>query len=102
MLALLQELALTPNQPVYAGSSSQWGDVEKQIGTALPQDYKQLINLYGFGSFGGYVCPLSPFIETSGPNSHLSLFRGMKALSILDPFQIESPGSFQPFPIYPA
>lgn len=102
MLTELQVLVPPPDSPVFAGTWDQWNEVEQWIGTALPQDYKQLINLYGSGSFGGRVCLLNPFIKTSSPWSHFSLFRGLKSLSIIEPFQRESPDTCQPFPVYPA
>jgi len=102
MLTELQAVAPPPDNPVFAGTPSQWREVEQRIGTALPQDYKQLINLYGSGSFGGRVCLLSPFIGEASSRTQFSLFRGMKNLSIIEPFQREGPDACQPFPIYPA
>jgi len=102
VLAQIQALAPPPNNPAFAGTPDQWNEVEQWIGTVLPQDYKELINLYGCGSFGGRVCLLSPFIKISSRWSHFSLFRGIQALSAIEPFQRESPDTCQPFPVYPA
>ncbi|MGW1160993.1 hypothetical protein ACWD5Q_23665 [Streptomyces sp. NPDC002513] len=32
-----------------------WADVESRLGTALPSDYKQLAELFGYGAFDGYL-----------------------------------------------
>ena len=102
MITQLQSLAPPPANAVYAGTASEWTSVESRLGTTLPEDYKQLINLYGAGSFGGYVCPLTPFAPDMGTGSRFSLYRAVTALKIIEPFQQEAPEDFQPFPVYPA
>ena len=50
-----------PLQPVDAGTPEQWEAVEQELGTALPQDYKWLVNIYGVGWFANWICVYSPF-----------------------------------------
>lgn len=45
-----------------------WDVVERQLRTRLPQDYKDLIRLYGWGQFVGHFRLFHP-IEPSGSNS---------------------------------
>jgi hypothetical protein len=47
-LALLVELIPPPEQPV---GFAPWTVVEEQVGLALPDDYKKLLDIYGAGTF---------------------------------------------------
>lgn len=60
-LEKLVQLAPPPLQPVDAGASDQWTEVEAVFGVTLPNDYKRLINTYGAGTFCDQVCIISPF-----------------------------------------
>ncbi|SIN91516.1 SMI1-KNR4 cell-wall [Singulisphaera sp. GP187] len=96
-LRLLAE-APPPACPVNAGSPEQWDEVEAQLGTVLPGDYKWLINTYGSGDFCDLLGVLNPFSSSESGN----------LLSQVDPIlehYREGPG-FQiavkrPFPAYP-
>ena len=57
----LIELIPPPAVPESAGAQEQWWEVERQLGASLPQDYKQLVNTYGVGWFGNWICIYSPF-----------------------------------------
>ncbi|MFD7258627.1 SMI1/KNR4 family protein [Streptomyces sp. NPDC059874] len=37
-----------------------WADVEARLGTALPGDYKRLVELFGFGAFDGFLTMRMP------------------------------------------
>jgi hypothetical protein len=37
-----------------------WGVVEERLGTRLPADYKELVEVFGPGAFGGYLQVLCP------------------------------------------
>ena len=50
-----------PHTPEGAGTAEGWADVEQALGTALPQDYKGLIDTYGAGWFADWICVFSPF-----------------------------------------
>jgi hypothetical protein len=47
----LTKILPPPSQPVEA--SGDWDEVERTLGTALPDDYKEFISLYGTGFIGG-------------------------------------------------
>src|SRR4051794_2040355 len=64
----LLELAPSPDQPVEPGSSEQWKEVERTLGTPLPGDYKQMINAYGTGEFCDLFYLFNPFSTSAGMN----------------------------------
>ncbi len=102
LLTQLQDLAPPPDQPLFAGTVPQWNEVEQKIGTALPQDYKILINLYGLGSFGGHVTLLNPFVPELGPNSAFSFYRAVNFWNEMEELRRENPEIYPPFSSYPS
>jgi hypothetical protein len=64
----LLELAPPPTSPVDAGSPDRWGEVEQALGTALPGDYKRLINTNGSGEFCDLLYLLNPFSTVKSMN----------------------------------
>ena len=103
LLTQLQALAPPPDDPLFAGTPAQWDEVERNIGTALPQDYKQLVSLYGLGSFGGYVCPLNPFVPALGSNSsRFNFYRAINFWNEMEDLRREDPEIYPPFPGYPS
>ena len=102
LLTQLQSLAPPPDHPIFAGTPSQWDEVEHKVGIALPKDYKQLVNLCGIGSFGGHICLLNPFVPDRGPNSKPNFYRAVNSLNEMDYLRRENPDFYPPFPPYPA
>ena len=43
------------------GRPDQWNDVEQQLGTRLPDDYKDYINSYGTGMISSYLVVYNAF-----------------------------------------
>lgn len=72
-----------PTEPVSA-FSGPWEPIEAEIGTRLPQDYKDLARLYGFGKFLNFLVVYSPICRSPyvrlGPQVHTAhaLFRGVE------------------------
>ena len=96
----LVQLVPPPLVPIDAGDPSLWKDIEAKLGTKLPQDYKQLVNLYGVGYFCGYVCPLNPFID---PPGYLHLIEsGRDVMEMYEQGRSQNPKYHAPFPAYPA
>ncbi len=102
LLTQLQALAPPPEKPIFTGTPLQWDEVERNIGTPLPQDYKQLISLYGLGSFGGYICLLNPFVPALGPNSTFNFYRALNFWNEMEDLRREDPEIYPPFPGYPS
>ena len=48
-LALLVGVVTPPTRPVYNDGPVSWDEIERAMGFALPDDYKQLIHTYGYG-----------------------------------------------------
>lgn len=57
-MALDELITLVP--PPKSVPSYDWGAVEAALGHALPDDYKELVDVYGGGSFGGYLGLMAP------------------------------------------
>lgn len=93
----LHQILTPPLSPVEGGTSSDndmvtWSDIEKQLGTKLPGDYKSFIRTFGTGSIGSFLWVFNPFSK----NPHLNLLNQRKAqldnLRILhDQYGIECP-----------
>lgn len=63
-IAKLTKLVPPPNKPISSGTGQDWAKVEKEIGTRLPQDYKDFIAAYGSGSFAQFYTVFNPFAES--------------------------------------
>lgn len=50
-----------PATPVWAGDKAEWEEVQEELGTVLPRDYRELIQAYGCGGFCCTFAILSPF-----------------------------------------
>jgi hypothetical protein len=61
--------AAPPPKPIAAGTQEQFEVVERQLGFVLPADYKNVIAMYGDGSWFDFLYLLNPFSS----NSHLNL-----------------------------
>ena len=93
-LERLVTLVRPPEHPVDAGTPDQWPRVEREIGTALPPDYKQLVNLFGVGFFANWIYVNSPF------SSQFRLGEpGL--LEFIVSGREESPEYYHPFSAYP-
>ncbi|UFQ13539.1 MULTISPECIES: SMI1/KNR4 family protein [Streptomyces] len=64
--AVVRLTALVP--PAGPQRSRDWAAVEEQLGTALPQDYKELVDTYGGGVFDETVWLLDPACPRPGYN----------------------------------
>lgn len=53
LLQKVTELIPPPTTPL--GLDHTWDNVEKEIGTDLPHDYKEFIDVYGSGLLGGMI-----------------------------------------------
>jgi len=70
-----------PDSPVWTGAGQEWETVERELGTALPEDYCELIAFYGSGGFCGTFSIASSFGGKRGLKSkhdmRTEFFRGM-------------------------
>jgi len=87
-----------PEAPVETGSPGAWPSIEDQIGSPLPRDYKEYINIYGTGSLGGFLWPYNPFSK----NQNLNLLRRAQLdASALRQLREEFGEEEVPFPLHP-
>ena len=98
----LRSIIPPPSSPVFAGDANAWQDVENELGITLPNDYKQLINLYGVGCFGGFVWPLNPFVPRFHEASPFRLEAGTNMMKLFETVRLEDPDAFPPFPAHPS
>lgn len=91
----LCEKMIPPKQPLECGSEEEWHKIEKQLGTALPSDYKEYIRTFGTGKIGAFLLPFNPFAK----NKYLNLVGQRKeTLDALREFYDEAGYAFPLFP----
>lgn len=85
-----------PPSPIETGARS-WLEIETEIGTRLPQDYKEYIEKYGSGRIGDFIAIFNPF----SANRHTNILDQIpKQTEILNHFKRTSPSEC-PYPIFP-
>ncbi|MFE2869870.1 SMI1/KNR4 family protein [Embleya sp. NPDC059259] len=93
----MEELAGLFDVPDGRGWQTDWLQVERRLGTALPDDYKELVGHFGLGEFDDYMGLLIP----GASNSLLDISEVSESLNRSlneDPSLRES---FAPFEIFP-
>jgi hypothetical protein len=101
-LQKLMKLVPPPTMPVAPGSSDAWKEVEEELGTPLPQDFKDYIKIYGAGQWADFFGILDPFYKWKSPSAFKNWkewrdkqFEGYKEL------QKDYPEDIAPFSVYP-
>ena len=96
---------LPPPEGVSPVTAARWDAVERQVGTALPPDYKAFIDRYGLGRIAEVLSVFTPFSDTPHANL-LQQARGQldarRELSLmldepLIPALYPAPGGLLPF-----
>jgi hypothetical protein len=67
-LGRLRSLVPPPARPVETGNPDAWAEVEAELGTALPADYRAFTNAYGSGRFDDFLWLFNPFAPV-GPGN---------------------------------
>jgi len=75
-MALEQLTAVLPPSRGAAPPRIDWPDVERAFGAVLPDDYKELVGVYGAGSFDDFLWVLQPAHEN--PNIDLVTQRSVR------------------------
>jgi len=57
----LLKLVPPPEVPIDSGDDAIWTQVQKQLGTRLPKDFRDIGTHYGTGRFGGFLGIINPF-----------------------------------------
>jgi len=58
----ITQIVASPAEPRETGTSKNWEKIEKRLGLQLPQDYKNVIDAYGTGSFDDFIIVYNPFV----------------------------------------
>jgi hypothetical protein len=91
-----------PETPKETGSPKAWEKIDQRLGLTLPQDYKDIIDHYGTGTFNNFITLYNPFAE----NESLNLFHALEThhrASQMAQHMIDSPWTaLHPFELYPA
>jgi len=96
-LAKLRQLVQPPEESVLVGNKMEWLRVEKEMGTALPPDYKAFIDAYGAGQLGGFFWVYNPFSKHDRTNLLI------RARELCERYQKDDKedGRRYPYPAYP-
>ncbi|MDR0337800.1 MAG: SMI1/KNR4 family protein [Planctomycetaceae bacterium] len=98
-LSELLQLAPPPMNPIYTGSEEDFLQIENQIGSKLPDDYKKYIQYYGDCMWYRHICISTPFDPVD--NGDYSLWgwhkKNIEHLSLL--FKEEY--SWHKYPVFP-
>jgi len=62
-LETLTHIVPRPRHPTDPGKGRDWTKVEMALGTPLPVDYKEFVNLYGTGVIRNHIGIYNPFAE---------------------------------------
>jgi hypothetical protein len=95
-IAPLSRIVSPPPAPVENAGS--WPQVESDLGTALPDDFKAFIQRYGSGTISGFLSVLNPF--STWPRLNLAQ-RGREQLDALRELASEF-GEQCPYALFPA
>jgi hypothetical protein len=78
----VEQLTRLLPRPV-AGRPKNWASVTRQLGTELPTDYKEFIDIFGGGSVDGYLWVLEPDCANPGYDLLDSVTERAEALEYL-------------------
>ena len=57
----LKAVLQPPAKPADTSGDETWEEVEKELGTRLPEDYKSFVDSFGTGSINHYIVVFNPF-----------------------------------------
>jgi hypothetical protein len=93
----LCSVVLPPYYPFESGRDEDWSKIELELGTALPDDFKKFITLFGTGQLGSFIYVLNPFAA----NEFVNLFKQIQeSLDANKEIRKDFPEAV-PFSLYP-
>jgi hypothetical protein len=99
----LMKLVAPPASPVDPGSADAWKPVEEEMGTPLPQDFKDYIQIYGAGQWADFFGVMNPFYKWKHPQAQQSWREWMQMrFTGFSEQQRKYPKYNAPFQIHPA
>ncbi len=98
----LTKVLEVPNNPVEIQGGKSWAEVESEIASRLPDDYKAYIQQYGTGYIADYLVIWNPFASLETVNLITQLDLRLKDIRRAKDNYRESFGmEFPPYPIFP-
>jgi hypothetical protein len=88
---------IPPPDAISPGRVTPWSELEIALGTALPPDYQQLVDIYGVGCFGDF---LWVFVPQCG-NPHLELAEQIRRTIWAQDYLRRNSTEVIPYPIFP-
>src|SRR5438045_513390 len=86
-----------PNHPFESGRDEDWSSVGDELGTKLPDDFKEFIDLFGTGELGTFFYVFNPFSS----NEFVNLFNQIQELLDANREVRKNFPEAVPFPLYP-
>jgi hypothetical protein len=90
------KLITPPNNPNEVPQQNEWPQIEAQLGTSLPVDYKEFISLYGTGKIDNFLWIFNPSSQNENINLTTQLHVQLSALSELHAY-----GEIVPYKLFP-
>jgi len=101
-ISRLVQISPPPQNPVETGSIKAWERIEERLGVALPEDYKEFIDLYGSGKFENSIVPFNPFAASEYLNLLQSLDIHHQSNRFAQGLTSSPWSAVSPFDLYPA
>lgn len=89
-------LMTPPQMPNEAPMNGEWPESEAKLGTSLPTDYKEFINLFGTGKIDNFLWIFNPFSQNENLNLEAQLHTQLTALS-----ELQTYGEILPYRLFP-
>jgi hypothetical protein len=83
----LAKLITPPTSPSEAPQQHEWPQIEAQLGTSLPADYKDFLRLYGTGKIDDFIWIFNPSSRNENINLATQLRVQLAALSELQAYE---------------
>jgi hypothetical protein len=100
-LEALISIAPPPENPSDPGKGKDWTEIETSLGTALPTDYKEFIDLFGTGELAGSIWVYNPFAVDQERNANNLLVRVREVLNIWRSRRTRTGDEGYPYTLYP-
>jgi hypothetical protein len=86
-----------PEKATETGSKTKWSKVEKDLGVALPADYKEFVSRYGTGLLSGFIRVFNPFAKSEYTN----LVASVRRIGATNQMLRASEGARFPYSVFP-
>ena len=93
----LTKLVPPPKKPTEVGTLKQWAAFEKELGTELPEDYRDFVFRYGSGLFASLFRVYNPFAASE----FIALLPSVKQICDIARDAQEYSERDYPYPIFP-